>query len=126
MCILYDIRTLRETFDALDPDRTGELTLSNVSLAYFQLTGTNLRISDLHSIMNLSDHSNPDDVRINFEQFCGVMAEFTTSDGCNTTRLDGANRFTNPIYWKLAMLRTQQLLRIYVVRPIVNIIGIYI
>lgn len=127
----------------MDTNRTGELLLSEVSDAYYQLTGTNLRISDLRAIMDMSQQQNqnstsnghpsdPEDVRISFEQFCGIVAEFTTGNGCNSTvgslgnNTDGANRFSNPIYWKLAMLRTQQLLRNYVVRPIVNVLGIII
>lgn len=109
-------------FDKLDVKKTGELSMSDVCIAYFQFTNSMLTISDLYSIMDVSNHTNPEDVRINFEQFCAIIAEFTGNCNNTSTRIEGANRF---IYWKLAMYRTQQLLRIYIVRPIVNIIGSY-
>lgn len=109
------------------------------------VTRNTLSISDLKLIVRNhtdNDHQNTidiNDMRITFEQFCGIVTEFTQSSttllngNSNGIDLDlhssrGANTFSTNIYinWKIAFITTQQLLRIYVVKPLTNIIGIEI
>lgn len=115
-------RKLREAFDLCDTNRRGELCINGVLDAYYKLTNRSLRISDLYSYLSTSMSSDPSKLRVSFEQFCALVAEFST-DGCDTYTTDG--RFLDPLYWTSALLKTRHLLRFYLIRPITNAIGIY-
>lgn len=65
--------------------------------------------------------SDPSRLRVSFEQFCALVAEFST-DGCDSYTTDG--RFLDPLYWTSALLKTRHLLRFYLIRPITNALGI--
>lgn len=114
-------RKLREAFDSYDVNRTGELCLNSVLDAYYKLTNRSLKISDLYSYLSSSKTSDPSKLKISFEQFCALMAEFS-SDGCETNTPDG--RFYDPLYWTSALLKTRHLLRFCIIRPITNALGI--
>lgn len=116
-------RKLREAFDSCDTNRRGELCINGVLDAYYKLTNRSLRISDLYSYLSTSMSSDPSRLRVSFEQFCALVAEFST-DGCDvttTTTTDG--RFLDPLYWTSALLKTRHLLRFYLIRPITSALG---
>lgn len=127
MCVFFFCcRKLREAFDSSDTNRKGELCINGVLDAYYKLTNRSLRISDLYSYLSTSMSNDPSRLRVSFEQFCALVAEFST-DGCDTystttTATDG--RFLDPLYWTSALLKTRHLLRFYFIRPITNVLGI--
>lgn len=75
---------LRDTFDALDTNNCGELTLRDVCMAFKILTNQELSLSDLkliisshkkstfHNVMEISW----EEIRITFDQFCSLFVEF--------------------------------------------------
>ncbi|XP_059484261.1 uncharacterized protein LOC132201798 isoform X7 [Neocloeon triangulifer] len=75
---------LRETFDALDHNGCGQLNLADVCMAFRILTGKNLSMKDLRSIVASQRGVLGKDVTdvpleqqsVSFEQFCSIMAEF--------------------------------------------------
>ncbi|CAB3372680.1 Hypothetical predicted protein [Cloeon dipterum] len=75
---------LRETFDALDHNSSGQLNLADVCMAFRILTGKNLSMKDLRSIVASQRGVLGKDVTdvpleqqcVTFEQFCSIMAEF--------------------------------------------------
>ncbi|KAE8744999.1 hypothetical protein FOCC_FOCC008411 [Frankliniella occidentalis] len=80
---------LREAFDAVDLDRTGEISLKNVRLAFWILNNRNLPLSDLRSAGNFflagvlekeaKENVPFENLRVNFDQFCAIVAEFKTN-----------------------------------------------
>ncbi|XP_052125253.1 uncharacterized protein LOC113205886 isoform X3 [Frankliniella occidentalis] len=74
---------LREAFDAVDLDRTGEISLKNVRLAFWILNNRNLPLSDLRSAGVLEKEAKEnvpfENLRVNFDQFCAIVAEFKTN-----------------------------------------------
>lgn len=118
--IVFNFRKLREAFDSYDTNRTGELCLNDVLDAYYKLTNRSLKISDLYSYLSSSKTSDPSRLKISFEQFCALVAEFS-SDGCDTNTPDG--RFSDPLYWTSALLKTRHLLRFCIVRPLTHALG---
>ncbi|KAK4883600.1 hypothetical protein RN001_006919 [Aquatica leii] len=88
--ITNKLRKLRETFDLYDVNGTGELHLNDVLDAYYRLTKKTLQISELYNYLsNLNIEKNK--TRISFEQFCALVAEFTT-DNCTTINDDWASQ----------------------------------
>ncbi|XP_054156538.1 uncharacterized protein LOC128954945 isoform X2 [Oppia nitens] len=83
---------LREVFDSLDNDNTGEISLSDLRLAFRIITGRELSNNNLRQIavgklddepMDCVDDDNNefktvnlDDLCINFEEFCCIVTEF--------------------------------------------------
>nr|CAD7459381.1 unnamed protein product [Timema tahoe] len=87
---------LREAFDALDTTNSGELCLADVCMAFRILTNRNLSLTDLRSIVaGQTDPSDPycmctsqvcwaatcetsrlEQLRVNFDEFCAIVAEF--------------------------------------------------
>ncbi|KAK3920243.1 Fumipyrrole biosynthesis protein C [Frankliniella fusca] len=82
---------LREAFDAVDLDRTGEISLKNVRLAFRILNNRNLPLSDLRTAAPLwspfagvlekeaKENVPLENLRVNFDQFCAIVAEFKTN-----------------------------------------------
>lgn len=112
---------MRETFDSYDTNKTGELYFNSVLDAYYKLTNRSLKISDLYSYLSASKTSDPSKLKISFEQFCALVAEFS-SEGCDANTPDG--RFSDPLYWTSALLKARHLLRFCIVRPVMNVLGI--
>lgn len=122
MLLFFSFRKLREAFDSCDTNRKGELCISGVLDAYYKLTNRSLGISELYSYLSTSMSNDPTRLRVSFEQFCALVAEYCT-DGCDTyTTTDG--RFLDPLYWTSALLKTRHLLRFYLIRPITSALGI--
>ncbi|XP_067120344.1 uncharacterized protein raw [Centruroides vittatus] len=77
---------LREVFDDLDSANLGEISLEDVCMAYKILTCQELTMSTLkskvaHQNNSLINHFemdkiNPQDIKVNFDQFCCIMMEF--------------------------------------------------
>lgn len=106
--------------------QNGEISFYNVLDAYEKLTQRTMKISELFDYLNASNEPVTTNMRITFERFCMLMAEFTTDRRCdmcttNATTTDG--RFSNPLYWTCALLKTRHLLNCYVVQPITNALG---
>ncbi|XP_044727662.1 uncharacterized protein LOC123291437 [Chrysoperla carnea] len=86
------LNKLRDAFNAADRTKSGNLSLAEVCDAYHMVTRNTLSISDLKLIVRNhtdNDHQNTidiNDMRITFEQFCGIVTEFTQS---STTLLNG-------------------------------------
>ncbi|XP_065346846.1 uncharacterized protein raw isoform X3 [Cloeon dipterum] len=82
---------LRETFDALDHNSSGQLNLADVCMAFRILTGKNLSMKDLRSIVASQRGVLGKDVTdvpleqqcVTFEQFCSIMAEFKMRESEN-------------------------------------------
>jgi hypothetical protein len=85
---------LRGLFDSLDFDNKGEITLTDLRLAFRIITGEELTVSNLRAIANgqiggLYDNSsqfttiNLDDIRINFDEFCCIVTEFKSQINSN-------------------------------------------
>ncbi|KRT80909.1 hypothetical protein AMK59_6224 [Oryctes borbonicus] len=85
--ITYKLRKLRQTFDLYDPKGTGELTLEGVMNAYYTLTNRSMVIYDLYRYLSTSNQPDLSQIRITFEQFCVLVAEFST-DGCENVLSD--------------------------------------
>ncbi|KAF2879174.1 hypothetical protein ILUMI_26992 [Ignelater luminosus] len=85
--VISKLRTLRDTFDSYDVNRTGDLHLNDVLDAYYRLTNKTLQISELYNYLSTSNNSDTSKMRISFEQFCALVAEFSI-DGCNTSMSD--------------------------------------
>lgn len=114
---------LRDTFDSYDVNRTGDLHLNDVLDAYYRLTNKTLQISELYNYLSTSNNSDTSKMRISFEQFCALVAEFSI-DGCNTSMSDG--RIFDSLYWTSTLLKTRHLFRLFVVQPINTALGIFI
>jgi len=78
---------LRGVFDSLDFDNKGEITLTDLRLAFRIITGEELSVNNLRAIANgqiggvNEDKSqfrtiNLDEIRINFDEFCCIVTEF--------------------------------------------------
>ncbi|KAF4524587.1 hypothetical protein B566_EDAN008542 [Ephemera danica] len=75
---------LRETFDALDHNNSGQLNLADVCMAFRILTSRNLSMSDLRNIVASQRGLLGKDINdvpleqqsVTFEQFCAIVAEF--------------------------------------------------
>ncbi|CAG2102544.1 unnamed protein product [Medioppia subpectinata] len=79
---------LREAFDSLDSDKTGEISLTDLRLAFRMLTGRELTNNNLRQIaigrmdslvMDCDSEFktiNLDETVINFEEFCCIVTEF--------------------------------------------------
>ncbi len=85
---------LRRLFDSLDFDNKGEITLTDLRLAFRIITGEELTVSNLRAIANgqiggvYDDRSqfttiNLDDIRINFDEFCCIVTEFKSQINSN-------------------------------------------
>ncbi|KAF5273422.1 hypothetical protein FQA39_LY07439 [Lamprigera yunnana] len=107
------LRKLREAFDLYDIERTGQLHLNDVLDAYYYLSKKTLQISELYNYLShLKVDKNK--MRISFEQFCALVAEFGT-ENCGVTN-DG--RIFRLLYWRSTLLKTRHLIRLFIVRPI--------
>ena len=95
---------LREVFDSLDIEKKGEITLTDLKLAFRTLTDRELSNNSLHNIaiaqiggLNESDSElrtiNSDDIRVNFDEFCCIVTEFKsqTSPQISTNEKLGPN-----------------------------------
>ncbi|KAG5893114.1 hypothetical protein JTB14_019317 [Gonioctena quinquepunctata] len=81
--ITYKLRRLREIYDSYG----GEMKLYNVLDAFEKLTNRSLEINKLYNYFSPQNGyiTNP---TISFERFCALMAEFSTSDGCEMCTTD--------------------------------------
>ncbi|CAG2162161.1 unnamed protein product [Oppiella nova] len=104
---------LREVFDSLDNDNTGEISLTDLRLAFRMVTGRELTNNNLRQIA-IGRYGidgiecdaeyktiNLDDITINFEEFCCIVTEFKSQITANE---------------KLAQLLTKKL--VFLVDPI--------
>ncbi|XP_054717852.1 uncharacterized protein LOC129227333 [Uloborus diversus] len=74
---------LREVFDDLDADNCGEITLKDVCMAFKILTGSELPIDELKSVISQQKGFGHDalkdfafnDYKVDFNQFCCIMTE---------------------------------------------------
>lgn len=105
-----------------DPNRTGELHIKDVLDAYLRLTNKSLELSALYNYLSLSKSTDPNRTRISFEQFCALVAEFSTG-GCETIETNGT--FSDPLFWTSTLLKTRHMFRFYLVRPITNVLGTF-
>ena len=85
---------LREVFDSFDSEKKGEITLTDLKLAFRTLTDRELTNNHLHQIaiaqiggLNESDPNlrtiNSDDIRVNFDEFCCIVTEFKSQISTN-------------------------------------------
>lgn len=72
---------LKEVFDALDPIGSGEISLNEFCLAYRLLTNKKLAVSDLSGIIIEKKDANIGGIKVNFEQFCAMVAKLKTQNG---------------------------------------------
>lgn len=102
----------------------GELHINDVLDAYTKLTNRPLELKALYTYLSTSNSVDPMHVRISFEQFCALVAEFNT-DGCDRiVPLPSMNGiYSDRLYWTSALLKTCHVFRFYLVRPIINAIG---
>lgn len=117
------LRRLRSEYERLNLNEG--LSLPDACAACYRLTGRLLTVSELRAVLRASGRDNPKDVKLTYDQLCSLVAELgaQAQSSHTTTNQNGADRFSQTLlYWKLAMFRTQQLLRIYVS----NFIGIYV
>ncbi|XP_068910859.1 uncharacterized protein raw isoform X6 [Tenebrio molitor] len=107
------LRKLREVFDSYG-GQNGEIEVYKFLKAFNQLTQRDLTTNELYKYYTASRNTG-----ISFELFCMLMAEFTT-DNCDTSTTNG--RFSDPLYWACALLKTRHLLSSYVIEPVANIL----
>ncbi|XP_046986814.1 uncharacterized protein LOC124556841 isoform X1 [Schistocerca americana] len=101
---------LKEAFDALDTDNTGEISLADVCMAFRILTDRKLCLSDIRNILATQTGLIGDDVKdvpleqikVNFEQFCAIVAEFKFCES-EAQKL-----------WDLVLAKTTRLLQAFV------------
>lgn len=152
-----------------DTNHTGELDLNQALDAYSTLTNRTLELKSLYAYLTATNATDPTRTRISFEQFCTLVAEFST-EGCqqfggtkmtntnssttnssimnssitnssilNTSPMNSANvnssavnsslingRYSDPLYWTSALLKTRHMLRFYIVQPISSVLGEWI
>lgn len=128
-------RKLRETFDAFDSIKKGELNLSDAQLAFRQITSHSLDLKSLRSYLHA--YNNTDKSKITFDKFCAIVAEFgpegcehnhtsvSSTNGINNTNIPIINysAFMDPLYWRSAFLKTQHMFKFYLVQPVANVLG---
>uniref|UniRef100_A0A0A9Z8Y7 Caltractin n=1 Tax=Lygus hesperus TaxID=30085 RepID=A0A0A9Z8Y7_LYGHE len=68
------LQLLRETFDAIDANKRGEIDLSDVYMAY-QILSKKKSVEDLRKIISPEKRSNPEHMKIDFEKFCSMMIQ---------------------------------------------------
>lgn len=98
------------------------MKLYNVLEAYEKLMNRSLEISRLYNYLT-PQNGNITNSTISFERFCAFMAEFSSTDGCNMCSTDG-RVYYSALYWTCALLKTRYLLKSFVLRPIMNALGI--
>ncbi|XP_064212539.1 uncharacterized protein raw isoform X3 [Tribolium castaneum] len=104
------LRKLREIFDSCGGPN-GEIDSLKFMKAFQQLTQRELTNNELYKYFT------PNNKSITFEKFCMLMAELT-SDNCDTSTTNG--RFSDPLYWTCALLKTRHLLNSYVIEPVLG------
>lgn len=97
--------------------------MNDVLDAYMRLTNRSLDLSSIYNYLSLSNSSDPSRTRISFDQFCALVAEFG-AEGCESNPTNGT--LSDPLFWTSTLLKTRHLLRFYIVRPITNVLGIFI
>lgn len=157
--ILFYYSKIHEAFNECDHSNSGQLTINEVCEAYYKVTENNLSITDLKLIIknihennsstkSMEEEQNIDEMRISFDEFCSIIAEFTiASNYCTINNLvnsssdklaapdhyqinnRGADNIFNSTNFltncRLTFIRAHQLLRIYVAKPLTNILGIF-
>ncbi|KAJ8932967.1 hypothetical protein NQ314_014298 [Rhamnusium bicolor] len=114
--ITYKLRKLREVYDSYG----GEMKLYNVLEAYEKLTNKSLEINRLYNYLS-PQNGNITNSTISFERFCALMAEFSTTNGCDMCTTDdneNSDRFvydsettdSDVLEWKKVMDRSRILL----------------
>ncbi|RZC39640.1 hypothetical protein BDFB_003351 [Asbolus verrucosus] len=111
------LRKLREVFDSYG-GQNGEINVYKLLDAFQELTQRELKINELYEYLS-SSNENVANMNISFERFCMLMAEFTT-DNCDMCTTNG--RFSDPLYWTCALLKTRHLLNCYIVQPVTNVL----
>ncbi|VEN44012.1 unnamed protein product [Callosobruchus maculatus] len=119
--VTYKLRKLREVYDSYG----GEMKLYHVLDAYKKLTNRSLDIARLYNYFNHTQSTNSDssvtspNSTVSFERFCALMAEFSSTDGCEMCSSDGRSRTggarmtfqATSVYWTCALLKTRFLIR---------------
>ncbi|VEN44020.1 unnamed protein product [Callosobruchus maculatus] len=88
--VTYKLRKLREVYDSYG----GEMKLYHVLDAYKKLTNRSLDIARLYNYFNHTQSTNSDssvtspNSTVSFERFCALMAEFSSTDGCEMCSSD--------------------------------------
>lgn len=101
------LRRVRREFKRLDTTEKGSLALPDACAACRRLTGRLLSVAELRAVLRASGRDSPRDVRLSFDQLCSLVAELVAADH------PPPDHGTQPLlYWKLAMFRAQQLLRL--------------
>lgn len=76
---------LREAFDALDTTHSGQISLTDVCLAYRLMTNRKLSVTDLRRIVSgqtdCKETGKP--THVNFDEFCTIVAELKSSANTN-------------------------------------------
>ncbi|XP_044758035.1 uncharacterized protein LOC123316119 isoform X2 [Coccinella septempunctata] len=90
--IMNKLRRLREVFDSYG-GQSGDISLLKALEAYEEITQRSLHPTQLHNYLLSKTNANnfTMDVRISFDKFCALVAEFST-DGCDTCRNEWANK----------------------------------
>lgn len=115
MCFFFS-RKLREVFDAYT-GQGDQMKVRNLPEAYEKLTQRELKIGELYNYLSASNMNVA--ANINFDEFCTLMAELTT-DNCDMCT---NGRFSDPLYWTCALLKTRHLLNYLLIQPVVNVLG---
>lgn len=157
---MFYFSKIHEAFNECDHSNSGQLTINEVCEAYYKVTESNLSITDLKLIIknihennsstkSMEEEQNIDEMRISFDEFCSIIAEFTiASNYCTINNLvnsssdklaaadhyqinnRGADNIFNSTNFltncRLTLIRAHQLIRIYVAKPLTNILGIFI
>nr|CAH7718390.1 unnamed protein product [Callosobruchus chinensis] len=88
--VTYKLRKLREVYDSYG----GDMKLYHVLDAYKKLTNRSLDIARLYNYFNHTQSANNDSAitspnsTVSFERFCALMAEFSSTDGCEMCSSD--------------------------------------
>lgn len=92
--ILNKLRRLREVFDNYSTN-SSEITLLHILNAYHEVTHRQLEAAQLEAYLSMKKvNDNFTDVRITFDQFCALVAEFSTETSCDSllTSLNNNNQ----------------------------------
>uniref|UniRef100_A0A1B6BZG1 EF-hand domain-containing protein n=2 Tax=Clastoptera arizonana TaxID=38151 RepID=A0A1B6BZG1_9HEMI len=66
---------LRQAFDALDSSRSGQISLTDVCMAYRLMTNRKLSVTELRNIVSGQTGNGESTTKVNFEEFCTIVAE---------------------------------------------------
>ncbi|XP_039288243.1 uncharacterized protein LOC111044525 isoform X2 [Nilaparvata lugens] len=70
---------LREAFNALEKNRCGQISLTDVCIACRVLTNRKLSVAELKSLVASQTDCNDIERRVNFEEFCSIISKLKTA-----------------------------------------------